>query len=262
MQIRLHPLFIAVLVAAWLLGFLGFAVALLSAVIVHEFSHALAAAHFGVKTRRLSLLPFGAEVNIDCSFLSIDKKIIILFAGAAGNIILAIISGSLLWLFPRFFLFFEIIIAANAVPAILNLLPIYPLDGGKILSLLLPESYVKYFGWASTGFFGLLLILGCVWLFNLPLLVLCITMIISINFELKNTSFVSKINAAGKNSSGRIQEVAITSGMTLFAVYKLVNTASYTKFIVIDKNNFSFYEDSLEKMLVNNNVDIKIGQVL
>ena len=261
-KIVFHPLFVIILIISFALGFGIFMVALLSAVIIHELSHTIAAQHFGICVKEMRLLPFGAEVSIDCAFLLDDKKIIILLAGAFGNITIAVVCGSLLWLFPNLFMFLEIIVIANVVPAVLNLLPIYPLDGGKILRLILPSCIVGFFVFLSNLFFVGLFILSCFFFFNIPLLLLCVLMVISINFELKHTLFISKINSAIKSKSGRIVEVAITENMTIFDVSRLASTKYYTRFVIADRNNKVFYESDLEKMLLNNRIDITIGQVV
>jgi len=196
MKIVFHPLFIVVLVVSFIFGFGLVAIALLTAVLVHEFSHALVAAYFGVRTERLRLLPFGAEICIDCAVLSTDKKVIILFAGSMGNILVAIALSSLLWLLPQFFLVIEILIIANAVPGILNLLPIYPLDGGKILYLILQKK--KWVVYWSNAFFGGLLIASCIFFFNVALILLCVVMIININFDLKPTNYTTYIKTLDK----------------------------------------------------------------
>lgn len=172
------------------------AVALLAGCLVHEFSHALIAAHFGVRTDALRLLPFGAEICIDCAFLSTDKKVLILLAGSMGNIIIAIGLSSLLWLFPQFFLMFEVLIIANALPGILNLLPIYPLDGGKILYLVFSKKRLIIY-WSNAFFIGLFAA-SCLLFFNIALLLLCVVMIISINFDLKPVNYSIYIKTLDK----------------------------------------------------------------
>jgi stage IV sporulation protein FB len=196
MKVILHPLFVVVLVVAFIGGFGWIAAALLFAVLVHEFSHMLVAAWFGVRTDRLRLLPFGAEVSIDCTFLPRDKKILILLGGPIGNIVLAIILSSLLWLFPQAFLVVEVLIIANAVPGILNLLPIYPLDGGKILYLLVGER--KWVMWWSNIFFCGLFIASCLFFFSVALLLMCAMMVVCINFDLRATSYKTYIKTLDK----------------------------------------------------------------
>ena len=197
MRLSLHPLFIAVLAAAFLCGFGMVAVALVGAVLVHEFSHAIVAAHFGVRADRLRLLPFGAEITIDCAFTPVDKKVLILLAGSIGNIILAVVLSSILWLFPQFFLVLEVLVVANAVPGVLNLLPIYPLDGGKIL-FLVSGKRKKWVIWLSNVFFGVLLLASCIFFFNIALVIMCAAMIVNINFELKATNYALYIKTLDK----------------------------------------------------------------
>ena len=110
--------------------------------ILHECGHLLAGLIIGFKPEKISLMPMGLTVSfkipIDdynkkiekANILSI-KKIIIAFAGPLMNLIIAI-------LFTFFnFSFTEIqrlnIVYANIIICIFNLLPIYPLDGGRIL---------------------------------------------------------------------------------------------------------------------------------
>ena len=110
--------------------------------ILHECGHLLAGLIIGFKPEKISIMPIGLTVSfkipIDdynkkiekANILSI-KKIIIAFAGPLINLIIAI-------LFTFFdFSFTEIqrinIVYANIIICIFNLLPIYPLDGGRIL---------------------------------------------------------------------------------------------------------------------------------
>ena len=268
MKVIVHPLFVVVLVVAWWLGFGVFMLAVLGAIVVHELCHAWAARYFGVRAREIRLLPFGAEVSIDCRFLSTDKKILILLAGAFGNIVVAVVCGSLIWLFPNLFMFLEIVIIANFVPAILNLLPIYPLDGGKILSLVLRERTIRLVKVVTNVVLGVALFGLALFYFNIPLLLFVVVMILTVNFELKRTCFESKI---GIEKKGKIVEVALTRDMTLLQVFKMVSARHYTKFILTNSEissseigfgKVSFYESDLERLLIKHNIDKRIGEVL
>ena len=145
-------------------------VALIISITVHEFSHALAADRLGDPTPRiqgrLTLNPlvhldplgtimlilvrfgWGKPVQFDPFNLSNPRRdaALISLAGPASNLLLAalsaVIGGFALrnHLYPEItFEFFTSLIGLNLVLAVFNLLPIHPLDGGKILVGILPR---------------------------------------------------------------------------------------------------------------------------
>ncbi|MCL2755883.1 MAG: site-2 protease family protein [Firmicutes bacterium] len=238
----------------------GFVFALIFAVLMHESGHAIMAARYGIKTHRLRMLPFGAQIEIEANFLDDKKRAMILLAGPFANIIVALSFGLMLWLFPEFFLVWEVFIIANAVPAIINLLPIYPLDGGKLLYILFKnKKWVKIIQVVSTVFFGGLFIFGVV-VFNPTLLLMSGMMIVMLNIEFKQSQLTSKFNKSF-NRCGKITEIAVNDNMTIFEVYKLVDVKRYTKFVVIDSGKF-FFESDVERWLIEYEMDAKVCNVL
>ncbi|PYX80920.1 MAG: peptidase M50 [Acidobacteria bacterium] len=125
-------------------------------VILHELGHAVVAMRAGVPTKSIILLPIGGVTMLDDSRLLAEsstgnvnwqRDIRVALAGPAVNILLALISaaviadvlpGAQLWTWPflhssnllRSFVWTNIYLAA------LNLLPAYPLDGGRVLRAL------------------------------------------------------------------------------------------------------------------------------
>ena len=165
-------------------------IALLLAITIHEFSHALAADFLGDPTprlqKRLTLNPkahldpfgllflfffgfgWGRPVEFDPFNLKNPRRdaAIISLAGPISNLILALILSISLKLFIFFkiktlytigSLFFVPMIYLNVVLAVFNFLPVYPLDGFKIVGGVLPEKQAKE--WYQLERYGLIFLL-------------------------------------------------------------------------------------------------------
>ena len=130
-------------VLAYFLGEFGFFLALILAVLVHESAHLLAAKMLKARVTHMRLMPFGAKIDVDFRRLTRDKRMAIMLAGVAGNVVFTLSLGLFMWMFPTIFWWFETLVMANAVVVVLNLLPIWPLDGGKILALMLKKREIE-----------------------------------------------------------------------------------------------------------------------
>ncbi|WKZ25627.1 MAG: site-2 protease family protein [bacterium] len=93
----------------------------------------------------LPVIPFGwaKPVEFDPYNLKNPRRdsALISFAGPASNLILALIISLIAYFSPSFSIFAVPFIILNVALAIFNLIPIHPLDGGKILVGLLPRRY-------------------------------------------------------------------------------------------------------------------------
>ncbi|MDO8503509.1 MAG: site-2 protease family protein [bacterium] len=197
--------------------------ALLVAITIHEFSHALAADRLGDPTPRvqgrLTLNPlahldplgtlmlllvrfgWGKPVEFDPYNLQNPRRdaAIISFAGPASNLILAtILSLIIRWAVfsgTETQLFLAILtpfVYLNVVLAIFNLIPIHPLDGGKILVGLLPASSAHQWD-VFLKRYGLIILLLIVFpIFGTPLVTqfLSPTIDLIINFLLPFPHFI------------------------------------------------------------------------
>ena len=197
---------------AAILNIIGFIIALIIAISVHEFSHALSAYRLGDNTAknqgRLTLNPkahldpmgtimivfagfgWGRPTPVSPWNLRIGEKAgmaVVSVAGPISNVIVALITGIIFQVYmnpgadsiqvARILL---TVIQLNLVLAIFNLLPIAPLDGFKIVLGLLPRDAALSF--AKTERYGMiilvLIIMGDVFL-NLGILGRVISPVIS-----------------------------------------------------------------------------------
>lgn len=158
-DVRVHVTFLALLgyfalvfwsqtgtVAGVLAGLLLIFV-LFVCVLLHEFGHALAARRYGIGTRHITLLPIGGLAMLEAMPRDPRQEIVVALAGpavnlaiAAGVFVLAALLGAgraLAAFDPLEMGFLENVLAANLVLAVFNLLPAFPMDGGRVLRALL-----------------------------------------------------------------------------------------------------------------------------
>lgn len=106
-------------------------------VFCHELGHAVAAKYFGCRLRKIELLPFGGVSETEeYGNRPYHEELIVVLAGPFQHLVLIGFS----WIAYAIFPFWsqadhQIFLFHNAALFIFNLLPIWPLDGGKLLQL-------------------------------------------------------------------------------------------------------------------------------
>jgi Zn-dependent protease len=132
---------------------IGIVLSVFFCVILHEFGHALAARKFGVKTFDIMMTPIGGIARLERMPEGRGQEFWVAIAGPAVNFLIV----GLIWLgymaikrevLPIFSIdfwnfereadnYFKIILLANGYLGVFNLLPAFPMDGGRMLRSLL-----------------------------------------------------------------------------------------------------------------------------
>ena len=107
---------------------------LFSSIVLHEFGHVLVARFYKIYTPFVILLPIGGLAMIR----SDKKEFLITIAGPAVNLGLFLLFALLSKMFSSNHIFL-LIQEINIILFIFNLIPAYPLDGGRILSCFCPK---------------------------------------------------------------------------------------------------------------------------
>jgi Zn-dependent protease len=158
---------------------------LFSFVLIHELGHALAAKNRGVHAERIILFPLGGGAYLPDQPKQLWAEVFVYAAGPLANILLAIIAWGVLLTRPEgellvaFYLklsgnlvvmpsipdqLLGLTLAVNLLLAIGNLLPAYPLDGGRILRALLRRPYGVRTSTVIVTVLGVIIGLGLAWL--------------------------------------------------------------------------------------------------
>ena len=128
-RVRVHPLFLA---AGVLSAFTGQLLLFLSAVLA-----ALEHRSEGYCLDKILLMPYGAVISGDLSGIPPKAEAKVLLAGPLANAFTALAFAALWWLFPETYPYTEAAAEVSLSLFLVNLLPAYPLDGGRLLLLLL-----------------------------------------------------------------------------------------------------------------------------
>ena len=154
---------------------LAFILILFLCVLLHEFGHALAAARYGIKTPDITLLPIGGVARLQRMPDRPVEELVVAIAGPLVNVVIA--AGIGLGLGARAILtevpvgnpqvpMLNQVMWVNIVLVLFNLIPAFPMDGGRVLRALLATrmNYARATNIAATigqfiaflfGFWGL-----------------------------------------------------------------------------------------------------------
>lgn len=102
-------------------------------VVIHEFAHSFVAKKLGYKLDNMYLMPYGVCLNYKCNVFANNDEAYIAIAGPVSNFLVCLLCLSLWWLFPETYYYLDYFCFCNLLLATFNLLPCYPLDGGRIV---------------------------------------------------------------------------------------------------------------------------------
>jgi Zn-dependent protease/predicted transcriptional regulator len=143
------------------------------AVFLHELGHSFAAKVFNIETEYITLLPIGGVSRLESLPEKPKEELIVTFAGPLVNIVLGLLTG-LFITFPNrsealakelsegvnasnFFLNFFIV---NIILAVFNLIPAFPMNGGRILKALLSLKFERHVATKIAARIGQFLAMG------------------------------------------------------------------------------------------------------
>lgn len=124
---------------------LSFLIAAYACVIAHEFGHCLMARHRGIETKEVMILPIGGVAVLEKNAKSPRHELEIALAGPAVNVAILAVLVPVIWLFGLIDHDFIMSMAVfNLIMIVFNMIPAFPMDGGRVLRALLWRRKGKY----------------------------------------------------------------------------------------------------------------------
>src|SRR3989441_4959307 len=239
-ELRVHLTFLFLLVFVWLtesashgtasagrgLALVGI---IFGCVVLHELGHALVSMHAGIPTKAIILLPIGGITLLDETQQPPEtgaqwkRDIRIALAGPLVNLLIALVAGSiLLAVAPEIHLWAKpyvhsanlprSLVWANLWLALFNLLPAYPMDGGRVLRALFSRrmDLVRATRRAVTlgqAFATLFMLVGMLW--NIWLTMIGFFLFIAAQLEERSAVFQSVL------ATVRLEDIMLTDFATL-----------------------------------------------
>lgn len=259
LQIPIHPSFI--LLFLWFLlnknivGFLLF----VSVVLSHEYGHYFVAKKLGYKLDKFFIAPYGACLNYKEKTFEYKDEIKIALAGPVVNLMLSLIVVAFWWAFPNTYNFTYEFVSQSFILATFNLLPCYPLDGGRIFIGFASKFLSRKKAVKLTQIFNIIIsiilfiafVISCFYNFN-PTLCLCGCFMLMGVFDSKNESkyqpaFLYKKKA--KNFSKPLMLV-VNAEVSLSQALSRIEANRFTVFIVVFSNSKTkFLDEQAIKLL-------------
>lgn len=145
--VRVHPLFFIMLVFLCIGGAHTLVFAFFTVLLLHEAAHCLCAFYLHIPVAQIELTPFGGSMEIhQVDALPPGKAFLLSCAGPLCNAFFLAVSLLIAWRYALYSDMLIYFIQGNLFMLLLNLLPVLPLDGGRMLLALL----TKWFDRART----------------------------------------------------------------------------------------------------------------
>ena len=262
-KLTLHPLFIVLGFLSAIFGGLPVFIIYALTALLHECGHIFCAARLGFKCERIKLMPYGAAAVCDIEGISKKDEIRLSLAGPLVNALICIGTAGLWWFFPETYAFTDTVFSASLVMLAVNLLPAYPLDGGRAVRCLLMLFISERRANLILKISALLLSAALVALFFT--LIKSISLLFLAGFLLcsafEKTAMMTRLNfTSGKIKRGKeIKHIMLGEDSTFKDAIKFLDSGKYCIFVfygdgVLDEVT----EDELLEGLQNNGIYDKI----
>ena len=252
--------------------------AFLLTLVLHEFAHILLAQAFGMEVEEMQLLPFGCAAKTPgISFCNSRAEILVAAAGPGINLLMA----AILIVIPieEKSVFLEAFCKYHIGMAAVNLLPVLPMDGGRILCAALSLKLGERRATQLTSIFGLLTaflgLAASVWLiwqgqWNLSLLIVAIFMLgASWNYyrsalQSNAEKMLARRRQIGKSGVAQVHAIALNREKPLGRALTQLDQRAYNLVYILDDQLHPvgvMDEQLLSELAVRHGVSAKFSEI-
>lgn len=247
LRFKVHPLFFIVGIYFVATGKVySFLVYTLCA-LIHEIGHSISAQKCGYKLVNVTLMPFGAIVTGETSNMSYADEIKVSLAGPLLNLSISVALVAVWWVFPETYPYTELAVTAGLALCIINLLPVFPLDGGRILLCSLSTFLSRKTAVLICKIIGVIFFLGFLALYvlslfvggNPSLLLFAIFMLLGVIDKGKENRFIrlyQSISIGSLKNGKKIKSLAVSEDFTVKNLYKKIDGGYLYRIYVYSDN--------------------------
>lgn len=274
LRFKIHPLFIVFGIYFAFTGKVFSFLIFTFTAVIHEIGHFLASEKYGYALKRITLMPYGAIIEGNSLDISFKDEIFIAIAGPLINFLIVVFFVAIWWLFPITYPYTDLAVLANLSICLINLLPCYPLDGGRVLLSILSLKMKRGKALKIVKTLGVIISLVGVSLF-------IYSIFSKVNFSLLFFSLFILVGALSSSSDGEylrifenfnykklskpqeIKSIAISGDTLLRKLYPFINGEYYFVINVYGGNKKSVLEgEELYQVLKTQSGSVKIKEAI
>lgn len=239
--------FVLIFIIAYFLGEFKFYVWYVIFLFGHELSHFLVAKKLGYYPKKIKLNFFGAVLEGDDDFV-LNDEIKVIFAGPCFNFCVIVFCYLSFWFKPETYEFLIDILLANWALLIFNMLPIFPLDAGRLILLGFSKKQLRVKAVKSAKIVSfififmlfLLFLVSSFYVFNFSLGTTAINLMFLLLSNGEDTSYkrqlfvMRKFNLLEKGLLERT--IYLKDSTSVYSLFKHIDDSHFIRFVFINSN--------------------------
>ncbi len=260
----IHPLFVVLVLVFALQGLFDVLVAYILTIFIHEYAHFLVANKRGYHLNKFTLMPHGISLSGQNVLFSQSDEITIALAGPICNLVISIVGFALWWIFPETYVYSQVFVFANLITGIINFLPVFPMDGGRIFLAVLSQkmsrtkalNVTKIVGVCVSVCFVFLFVISSFFEVNFTFLSLGLFLFFTSIWDDKTSYYERSHFLSNKNFSLKrgilVREIAVIEDTMLYKLVAKIRQDSITNFCVVNSKmeKVGFLEEKQIEKLV------------